>query len=514
MPTQGVHNGCWLAAPQDARRHNGTVPFEGYVRGIVRALKADPRVAWWEIFNEPQRGNTFSLALRDAAYRWAKDEAPLAPVISCWDDSNNTDIVDHHQYYVPSYTNYLSNAVFSNPAKGGIVTEAGCRWYQGTSSDSGSPLVTVNWLDGLKRNNSGAPFVPGVMLSWEVMVGHSMTRWHWGTSAGAAEPALPWCGSLYPDGTPVSYTEAAALRRYTRGPGHDDFLFLATFQNASAGAAAPEAFLLLHPTWDCTVAREVGCYDDHRRILPTPIGGDAAMDHAACAALCHDAAFQLAGLEYGDQCWCGQSIPPSAAKLNASSCEMPCAGEKTEQCGGPYAINVFEPHCTPAPPSPRVPDSTVWPGWMPEQPPKEALYEVALWPEALPAQLVVDANGVQVTVDAVANGTATLAISARQQYATPLAQVNVTQRLVVGGWNILRVLCKAGRVQVWLNPNFADVVGASAPPADLQRAPQPPAPLVDSPVPSAGTVALVGLNATAPLGAWRLDYASVLPPVL
>ena len=137
-----------------------------------------------------------------------------------------------------------------------------------------------------------------------------------------------------------------------------------------------------------------------------------------------------------------------------------------------------------------------------------------MWPEALPAQLVVDANGVQVTVDAVVNGTATLAISARQQYATPLAQVNVTQRLVVGGWNILRVLCKAGRVQVWLNPNFADVVGASAPPADLQRAPQPPAPLVDSPVPSAGTVALVGLNATAPLGAWRLDYASVLPPVL
>ena len=120
----------------------------------------------------------------------------------------------------------------------------------------------------------------------------------------------------------------------------------------------------------------------------------------------------------------------------------------------------------------------------------------------------------RITIDAMAKSTATLAIAARQTHSASVGQVNISQRLVVGGWNILRVMCKAGRVQVWLNPNFADIVGASAPPADLQRAPQPPKPLIDTPAPLVSKVSLIGLNATAWAGAWRLDYASVLPPML
>ena len=60
----------------------------------------------------------------------------------------------------------------------------------------------------------------------EVMVGHSNTRWHWTSRQGDPEPAIPWCGFLYPDGSPVSYTEAAAIRRYTSGGKDDPFLFL------------------------------------------------------------------------------------------------------------------------------------------------------------------------------------------------------------------------------------------------------------------------------------------------
>ena len=46
---------------------------------------------------------------------------------------------------------------------------------------------------------------------------------------------------LYPDGTPVSYTEAAALRRYTTGT--DDFVFLA--QNKSNPA---NPYILVTPS--------------------------------------------------------------------------------------------------------------------------------------------------------------------------------------------------------------------------------------------------------------------------
>ena len=45
---------------------------------------------------------------------------------------------------------------------------------------------------------------------------------------GSAEPAIPWDAYLFPDGTPVSYTEAAVMRNWTQGVSDfiafDDFL--------------------------------------------------------------------------------------------------------------------------------------------------------------------------------------------------------------------------------------------------------------------------------------------------
>lgn len=245
VPRKGLHNGCWMASPQDVERTSVDV-FEPYVSDVVGAFGSDPRVLWWEVFNEPKRSNNFSIALRAAAYGWAKAQRPTQPVAACWDDSDATDLVDHHQYDLPWGAN---NAVFSDPKKGGFVTEAGARWYQKTRSDAGSPLTVLNWLHALRNlrgTPAASPFVPGVMLAWEVMVGHSQTRWHWGDPEGIAEPPIPWCGLLYPDGSPVSYTEAAAIRNYTSGGAEDAFLALETFLNATDTAAA-ETFLTLQP---------------------------------------------------------------------------------------------------------------------------------------------------------------------------------------------------------------------------------------------------------------------------
>ena len=53
-------------------------------------------------------------------------------------------------------------------------------------------------------------------------VGNTNTRWASGPpclapTATTTEPKIPWCGLLWPDLTPVSYTEAAAVRRYLGG---------------------------------------------------------------------------------------------------------------------------------------------------------------------------------------------------------------------------------------------------------------------------------------------------------
>ena len=95
QPEDGVHNSCWFAAPQDDKRTAGVDQFKSYVEGVVKRFKADSRVAWFEIFNEPQKHNPFSMSLRDASFGWAVAAAglsPVMPIISCWDDNNDTQV--------------------------------------------------------------------------------------------------------------------------------------------------------------------------------------------------------------------------------------------------------------------------------------------------------------------------------------------------------------------------------------------------------------------------------------
>ena len=74
-----------------------------------------------------------------------------------------------------------------------ITASEGAWPSQGSSS--GDPLSVINWLNVLKETNS--LYVPGIMIAWELMVGNSNTRWHWGSRPGTPEPAIPWCGMLW-----------------------------------------------------------------------------------------------------------------------------------------------------------------------------------------------------------------------------------------------------------------------------------------------------------------------------
>lgn len=59
---------------------------------------------------------------------------------------------------------------------------------------------------------------------------------------------MPWCGMLYPDGTPVSYTEAAAFRSYL---GHgDDFMYLNTWLEPSVAAAETYLTIASGSIWE------------------------------------------------------------------------------------------------------------------------------------------------------------------------------------------------------------------------------------------------------------------------
>ena len=220
LPHKGVHNGCWMASPQDVERQganasNNYAPLQSYVTSTISRFKDHPNVRWWEVFNEPAR-DAFSLGLRNAGYGWAKTVGPTAPVISCWDDSNNTDIVDHHDYGT-AFKSGWAKALYSDPEKGAVVTEGGSRWFQPdpgpatgaktNQADQGSPLTVINFFEALRSEKRAGkrPYVPGAIVCWEAMVGNSNTRWHWGTPAGSPEPAIPWDAWMFPDGTYSAY---------------------------------------------------------------------------------------------------------------------------------------------------------------------------------------------------------------------------------------------------------------------------------------------------------------------
>lgn len=246
VPRKGIHNGCWYEGPEEQDK-TSLLRFKPYTDDVVGRFGNDTaRVAWIEIYNEPRGPNeTFVFALRDAAFGWATSLAPATPVISCWDDSNDTQILDHHEYDTTFHSTWLP-ALYANPLKGSVITEGGSRWYQPPfNGDYGSPLTVVNFLQALRLQeaNGTLPFVPGAILNWELMVGNSNTRWHWGSPANASEPAIPWDGWLFPDGTPVSYSEAASLRRYITGV--DDFLLHEKFLTTPPIVEDNDAFLTI-----------------------------------------------------------------------------------------------------------------------------------------------------------------------------------------------------------------------------------------------------------------------------
>jgi len=65
-----------MASPQfDARNLSDVARYEPYVSGVVARFRADARVAWFEIFNEPE-DLAFSMALRAEGYAWALAQLP------------------------------------------------------------------------------------------------------------------------------------------------------------------------------------------------------------------------------------------------------------------------------------------------------------------------------------------------------------------------------------------------------------------------------------------------------
>ncbi|KAI1093594.1 putative glyoxal oxidase [Rostrohypoxylon terebratum] len=88
----------------------------------------------------------------------------------------------------------------------------------------------------------------------------------------------------------------------------------------------------------------IGCYSEGTTGRGLTFGASVLstqMSAANCTAACQVAGYILAGTEYGDECYCGNSISNGAAPAE-DGCNMSCSGNKSEVCGGSNRLNVYD----------------------------------------------------------------------------------------------------------------------------------------------------------------------------
>ncbi|KAF8890279.1 WSC domain-containing protein [Gymnopilus junonius] len=95
----------------------------------------------------------------------------------------------------------------------------------------------------------------------------------------------------------------------------------------------------------------VGCFDDGvdgaPRSLQNQLLISGGVTAESCTAACQAAGYVLAGLEYGQECWC-DSYMPLAISTPDSDCSMACQADDTEICGAGNRLTVYQD--TSAPP--------------------------------------------------------------------------------------------------------------------------------------------------------------------
>lgn len=89
---------------------------------------------------------------------------------------------------------------------------------------------------------------------------------------------------------------------------------------------------------------EVGCFEDGRNGNHSLTGAAYAclgMTIEMCMNFCDVMGFPVAGLEYGGECYCGDSFENGGGGCSGG-CSTPCIGDDTQMCGGDWKMNVYE----------------------------------------------------------------------------------------------------------------------------------------------------------------------------
>jgi len=203
LPVRAWHNSGWNTSPArelGIRFAKGTATdkeianLKGYVQKTIKRFKNDPRVLYWDLYNEPGRGTgesgtmegskgtktsmgDLSAKLVLASWEWARDINPSQPITSCTYGSlgelnmaichRNSDFHTIHSY---GSGDMLQNTITNYKREGRplVVTE----WLARTNNSTVEDCLPV-----MKNNRVGA-------ICWGFVSGKTGTVWPWSSRAG------------------------------------------------------------------------------------------------------------------------------------------------------------------------------------------------------------------------------------------------------------------------------------------------------------------------------------------
>ncbi|SMG56215.1 PA14 domain-containing protein [Paraburkholderia susongensis] len=215
-PIWGVHNSRWVQSPGtpveqayfQPSASNAAVTYKqnlaSYITDFVAPHRNDPRIIFWETMNEPGCSgngalqNTRAVLMNDAriAILNAGATQPInAPQVQEDEGSYFSDFYAFHPYGNP----------YTGPVNGSNISALNSETLQ-----RGFPGTTGQTMPGIVANYGGTTG----FIVWELMIGRTNTRFHWGQVPDApatVEPATPFQGTIYPDGHPWQTSETQAL---------------------------------------------------------------------------------------------------------------------------------------------------------------------------------------------------------------------------------------------------------------------------------------------------------------
>ncbi|KAK4071312.1 hypothetical protein Purlil1_13466 [Purpureocillium lilacinum] len=156
---------------------------------------------------------------------------------------------------------------------------------------------------------------PEEFTSWNPSVGLDCKPWRFQSYCVVTQEKLDASSKTKTTASPTATTITSTTTSASLGPSPSSWEALGCY----AEVAAPNSVL-------------------ERRMSSET--GDAVLTIPRCLDLCYRAAFPFAGVENGNQCWCGSYVGGEFAQ-DSSDCDLACSGDAQAICGGKDRLNIF-----------------------------------------------------------------------------------------------------------------------------------------------------------------------------